>query len=133
MAEAGKHTYLKGHRISGATMSLALSEEGAALLERAKESRAGRAAKTLAKEGAMRVTLVALARGAALQQHAVEAPVSIQVLRGRLDVHAAGRTMRLTSGGMAVLGASVSHDATAVTACVVLVTVALAPGADFSV
>ena len=67
-----KHTYLKTHRLSGDILEFMLPAEEAALRERAAGAKAGRAAKTLVKEGALRLTLVALNKGIVLQAHQVE-------------------------------------------------------------
>jgi len=59
---ARRHTYLITHTLSGAVLSFALSAEDAALRERATAAKSGRTAKTLVKEGRLRVTLIASER-----------------------------------------------------------------------
>ena len=120
-----KHAYLRTHTLSGAALTFALSAEEAALRERALVSKAGRAAKTLVKEGPLRLTLVALRRGVTLRAHQVDGVVSIHVLRGRARVSAAGTDSGLASGGMVVLQEEVPHVATALADCTLLVTVAM--------
>ncbi len=120
-----RHAYLRTHTLSGAALTFALPAEEAALRERALTSKAGRAAKTLVKEGPLRLTLVALRKGVALQAHQVEGVVSIHVLRGRARVSAAGTDRELASAGMVVLQEEVPHTATALTDCTLLVTVAM--------
>lgn len=123
---APKHMYLKTHTLSGAALSFSLSTEDAALRERAAAARSGRAAKTLVKEGRLRVTLIALRRGAALGAHQVEGVVSLQVLRGRARVSAEGKLVDLSSGGLLILDQEVTHTAEALADCALLVTVAMA-------
>ena len=126
---AMKHTYKRTHQLSGAALSFALSGEEAALREKAATAKAGRAAKTLVKEGAIRVTVVSLRKGVVLQAHQVEGAVSIQVVRGRARVSAAGEDIELAAGGLVVLQERVPHAAAALTDCSLLITVAMAPSA----
>jgi quercetin dioxygenase-like cupin family protein len=122
---ARRHTYLRTHALSGAALSFSLSAEDAALRERAMAAKSGRTAKTLIKEGRMRVTLIAMRRGAVLGAHQVGGVVSIHVLRGRARVSVAGTNTELPSGGLLVLQEEVTHTAEALADCALLVTVAM--------
>ncbi len=122
---ARRHTYLSTHTLSGAVLSFALSAEDAALRERATAAKSGRTAKTLIKEGRLRVTLIAMRRGAVLGAHQVGGVVSIHVVRGRARVSAAGANTELASGGLLVLQEEVTHTAEALADCALLVTVAM--------
>lgn len=119
------HTYRKTHRLSGAALAFSLSEEDAGLREKAQSSTTGRAAKTLVKEGRMRVTVVALRKGAALSPHQFAGVMSIQVLRGRAQVTAVELTTELRAGSVAVFEEEVVHAAIALTDCALLVTTAM--------
>lgn len=119
------HTYLRTHTLSGAALSFALSAEDAALRERATAAKSGRTAKTLVKDGRLRVTLIAMRKGAVLGAHQVEGVVSIQVMRGRARVSVAGGSTDLASGGLIVLQEEVTHTAEALADCALLVTVAM--------
>jgi len=79
----GRHTYVKSHKLSGTVLAFDLGAESAALMEKARAGKSGRAAKTLVKEGPFRVTAVALRRGTALDEHDVAGAVSIQSISGR--------------------------------------------------
>ena len=122
---ATKHTYLKTHTMSAAALAFSLSTEDAALRERAGAARSGRVARTLVKEGHLRVTLIVLRRGAALGAHQVEGVVSVQVLRGRARVSAEGKIVDLSRGGLLILDQGVTHTAEALVDCALLVTVAM--------
>jgi quercetin dioxygenase-like cupin family protein len=125
---AMKHTYKRAHQLSGAALSFSIAAEDAAQREKAATAKAGRSAKTLVKEGPIRVTLVALRKGVALQPHQVEGAVSIHVLRGRTRVSAAANEIELAAGGLVVLQEEVTHAAQALSDCALLITVAM-PGA----
>lgn len=120
-----KHTYLKTHKISGAVLTPDLPVEAERLRDKAAEASNGRAAKTLVKEGQLRVTLVALKRGAALDTHSVEGTVSVHVVRGRCGLDAGGREAALSSGELIVIGQGVEHSLRARVDCVLLITVAM--------
>ncbi len=120
-----KHTYLKTHTLSGPVLSFALSAEDAELRARAAEAKSGRAAKTLVKEGRLRVTLLALRKGARLSPHQAEGVLSIHVLRGRARVSAEGSGTDLAAGGLLVLQEEVPHTAEALSDCGLLITVAM--------
>ncbi len=119
------HTYLKTHALGGDVLSCSLSDESARLRERAMAARTGRAAKTLFKQGALRGTLIALRKGAALSPHQVEGEISIHAVRGRVRVSAHGGVATLGAGGVLVLARGVTHSAQALSDCVLLITVAM--------
>ena len=122
---ATKHTYLKTHKLAGTMLTPDLPVEVERLRDRAAQAANGRAAKTLVKEGQVRVTLVALKRGSSLSSHHVDGVVSVQVLRGRCSLDAGGRQAAMGLGQLAVLGAGVEHSLEARADSVLLVTVAM--------
>ena len=83
----------------------------------------GRTARTLVKEGALRLTLLALAAGGDLPAHGTGGPVSVHVIEGQV-VFVAGRSeYALAAGDVIVFGAGVEHAARSTTGCVMLLTV----------
>lgn len=121
-----KHTYVRTHKISGETVSANLTKEAAALSAKATTAAAGRAAKTLAKGGALRVTLVALKKGTTLQKHAVEGATTIQLVRGRVRINIDRDSHLLTPGSLLALEPGLEHDASALADSVMLLTLAVA-------
>jgi quercetin dioxygenase-like cupin family protein len=117
--------YLKSHRLRGEILRFAIEAEERTLRALAGSSGAGRGAKTLVKEGPLRITLVVLRRGAALEEHQVTGPVSIHVLSGRLRVDMRGGTITLAAGELAALDAGVAHAAEALNDAALLITVAM--------
>jgi quercetin dioxygenase-like cupin family protein len=120
------HTYKQTHRLAGPALTFDVAREDRALRDRAAAARAGRAAKTLVKEGRLRVTLIALTRGATLSAHSVDAAISIHVLRGRMSFDVDGRAFDLRQGGMLVLDQGTPHAATAAADSGILLTTAMA-------
>lgn len=122
-------SYLRTHRLRGKVLTFLLGGEESGLQERAASSKSGRAAKTLVKEGPIRITLVALTKGTALQSHEVAGPLSIQSLRGCLRVTTEGGDADVPPGGLVALESGLAHAATAVDDCTLLITVAM-PGRE---
>lgn len=127
-AVSAKSTYARSHKLSGMRLEFLLKMEDEALRERAATASSGRAAKTLAKEGRLRVTLIALKQGAALKKHHVDGPVSIQCLRGNVAITVGDHTSELTSGGLMVLDAKVAHGGKALRDSSILITMSVASG-----
>ena len=96
------------HQISGAVLEFPLVGE----MQRVRGELAPsetRIARTLVKEGPIRVTLVAVAAGGALHEHTAGGPVTIQVLDGAIELDAAGRTWSAGPGTLLALEAGVPH------------------------
>ncbi len=129
MTSATKHTYLRTHRLSGELVSFNLRDEEERQLVKAKSAKAGRAAKTIVKEGQLRVTTVALRKGAVLQEHEVEGDCTIQVSYGQLVLKTDDRSLDLRAGAVIAVRQGVTHSAVATTDCMFLLTVAMADGA----
>jgi quercetin dioxygenase-like cupin family protein len=122
MTVEGARTYLKTHKISGKQIHFRLREEMEAQLERARKARTGRTSKTLVKEGPLRMTLVALRKGAHMTKHHVDGQLSIHVLRGRLTIWTEPGTTELSGSDVLMLGDGVEHAVTARQDCAFLIT-----------
>ncbi len=122
MAVEGARTYMKTHKISGKQIHFRLRDEMGAQLQRAKEAPSGRTSKTLVKEGPLRMTLVALRKGAHMAKHHVDGQVSIHVLRGRLTIWTEPGTTELSSGDVLMLGDGVEHAVSSRSDCAFLIT-----------
>ena len=83
----------------------------------------GRTARTLVKEGALRLTLMALAKDGTLPEHRADGPVSIHVLQGRVVFTASSTEYPLEAGEVLVFAAGVTHAARSEAGCVFLLTV----------
>jgi quercetin dioxygenase-like cupin family protein len=120
-----KHTYLRTHKLAGRLMVFDTAAEEAKVRTQAASSKQGRGAKTLVKEGRLRVTLLGMRKGTALGAHNVDGEVSIQVLRGAIEIHTSEGAVRVRKGGLAVLHAGVRHDAHALQDTTALLTTAM--------
>lgn len=89
----------------------------------------GRTARTLAKEGTLHLTLMALAPGGDLPVHNADGPVSIHLLEGDVVFAVRGQDHLLGVGDVMILPAGVHHSAKSEQGCVFLLTVVHAPHA----
>jgi quercetin dioxygenase-like cupin family protein len=84
----------------------------------------GKRAITLVNEGNLRVVLIALLAGGALDEHVAAGAFTAQVLAGSVRFTAGEETRTLTTGDLLALEAGLSHDVRAVDECVLLLTLA---------
>ena len=81
------------------------------LVDRSLVALHGRSARTLIKEGPLRVTVIALAANGNLPAHSTSGPISIQLLEGDITFTAAGREYPLASRDLLVVAGGVEHSA----------------------
>ena len=126
MSESTGHTYLKQHQLSGDALLFDLNEQAQSVLDEARQGNVGRAARTLIKDGPLRMTIVGLTRDGALREHKTPGPVSIDVLNGEVEVTVGDSTQRLSEHQTLVLGANIEHSLVAPQDAVILLTIAAA-------
>jgi quercetin dioxygenase-like cupin family protein len=125
MTQQAGHTYLRSHQVSGDVMQMDLDAERASILEAARSAPVGHTAKTLVKDGPIRVVLVGLKSGATLREHKAEGPVTIQALQGEALVSSGSDKETLSVGSLLVFGADIPHTVDASSDCVLLLTIAM--------
>jgi quercetin dioxygenase-like cupin family protein len=126
MSESSGHSYLQSHDIGGEVLRLNLTDESTAVLEAAGNAGVRHAAKTLVKEGPLRVVLLGMKAGSKVGEHEAGGPVSIHLLSGSVSVSGGGREEALDTGNALVFPSTASHSLEAAADSVVLVTVAWA-------
>ena len=92
-------------------------------------ARSGRSARTLVKDGPLRVTLSALGAGGRIAEHRAEGPITIQPVQGTIHVEARGQVRSVGAGDLLALGAGVEHAVAADEPAAFLLTVAAPAGA----
>ena len=128
MAEQHAHSYLQTHQMSGDLLRFHLNDEASACMEQAKGSPQGRAAKTLVREGQLRLTVLALRQGVALDEHVSPGATTIQVLRGTVRFTIAGQDLELNAGDVVALDGDPAHAVEGREDSVLLLTVTVPPG-----
>jgi len=116
---------MRTHKLAGSVLQADLAAEEAALREKAATASSGRAAKTLVKEGRVRVTLVAMRKGTHLGAHGVEGDVTIQVVRGALEIGTSETRIRASKNDLVALRARLRHDARALSDTTILITASM--------
>ena len=99
------------------------------MIDRDLLARHGRSARTLVKEGPLRLTVIALVAGGTIPSHNAEGPVSIHVLEGDATFEVAEREYALAAGDILVLAAGVRHNVRSSGGCLLLLTVVHFPSA----
>jgi quercetin dioxygenase-like cupin family protein len=87
------------------------------------EGASGRRAETLVKTDRLRLVLVTMRAGAALEEHTSPGPITIQALRGRFAVTVRNQEHELNETGLIALDAGVPHAVRAVDAGAFLLTI----------
>jgi quercetin dioxygenase-like cupin family protein len=117
------------HPLSGQGLLFHLEDEVRDLRSELGRTSGGRAAKTLAKAGGLRVTLILLRGGVTVDPQAAAGGASLQVLEGRLRMQADTRVLEATPGDLVVLGENLREPIRAEEDSLFLVTVAWPEGA----
>jgi len=112
--------------VAGPLLSFDLTREREQLHREVSWKQHGHDAKTLVKEQAFRVVLIALREGAALGEHRATGPISIQVLCGQVRVAALDRIVTLSAGQLLALETGVPHAVAALAESEFLLTIAAA-------
>ncbi len=89
--------------------------------------RSGRNARTLLKNGPLRVTVVALGAGGELAEHETAGPITVQVVEGRIRFIAGGKEHDVGPGQLLAAGPGVRHRVTSTEGASFLLTVCQIP------
>jgi quercetin dioxygenase-like cupin family protein len=125
MPEKKKPAVLKERELKAKTLDFSLQNEMLPLLQRVRGNKSKRTAKTLVKEGPLRVLVVALDTEGTLEEHKVDGPFSVQCLLGRAVVRLGSDKKELHTGDLLVVDAGVTHDVEALEPSVLLITITL--------
>ncbi len=113
--------------LSGDVLVFHLSDEGEKAGDPALLERSGRNARTLLKEGPLRVTLVVIGPGGHIAEHVSEGPITVQPIRGRLRFTARGEDHELGAGDLLSAGPGIRHEVASEEGATFLLTVVAPP------
>ncbi|HLU24540.1 MAG TPA: cupin domain-containing protein [Longimicrobiales bacterium] len=111
-------------RISGAALCLDLNEERRIVADEAILARSGRNARTLVKEGPLRITLITLAPGGEIPTHRADGPMAVQVLEGSMRVDVGDTSYTLEAGELLSLPGREEHAVASAEGATFLLTIA---------
>src|SRR5208283_4583728 len=77
----------------------------------------------LAKGDGINVALIVLKKGAKLQEHHTRAPITVQVIEGRINFIANGKTQLVTPGMLLALDRAIEHSIEALEESAMVLTV----------
>ncbi len=86
-------------------------------------ARHGRSARTLVKQGLLRITIIAIAPGGDMEARSTIGPVSMHVVEGEIVFAALGREYAARTGDILVMAPGVEHSVRSITGGVFLLTV----------
>jgi len=109
--------------LSGRHLTFDLAAQIAELREDESYVKTGRIGRTLVKEGALRLTLTVLARGAEAGTHHAVAPMTLQVIEGRLHYRVEGEEFGLGAGEFLFFGPGHAEDIQALEDTAMLLTI----------
>lgn len=98
--------------LSGDVLVFHLASESERAADPAAADRKGPAARTLLKDGPMRVTLVVLAPGSSISEHHAEGPITIQPISGRVRFTTGAAEHDIGPGDLLSAGPGVRHSVT---------------------
>ena len=114
----------KSAKSDGAAL-FSLQKEMLQVLQRVSGNKSKRTASVLIDEGPIRAFVVALDKGATLDQDSIDGNASVQVLIGEVEVKVGRAKKRLRAGDLLVLESGSARGAEAIEPAALLITVAL--------
>lgn len=109
--------------LTGAHLTFDLAEQIADLRAADHYVQTGRIGRTLVKDGALRLTLTVLAEGADVGTHQAAAPMTLQVLEGRLRYRIEDEEFELRRGQLLFFGPGHAKDIRALDDTALLLTI----------
>jgi quercetin dioxygenase-like cupin family protein len=113
--------------LSGEVLRFDLVQERGRVDDPALLQRNGRNARTLIKDGWLRVTLVTVRAGGGIEAHRAAGPITVHVVDGDIRFRVAGKEHRLAAGDLLSVPAGLEHHVTSDNGGTFLLTVAHAP------
>ncbi|HSM09240.1 MAG TPA: cupin domain-containing protein [Gemmatimonadota bacterium] len=109
--------------LTGRHLTFDLGDQIAELRGDESYAKTGRIGRTLVKEGALRLTLTVLAEGTEVGTHQAVAPMTMQVLEGRLRYRVDGEEFGLGAGEFLFFGPGHAEDIQALEDTALLLTI----------
>src|SRR5262245_15963924 len=116
---------LESRHLDEPVRDLDLAAEAEGIWDQVDEVSGDHTARTLLKQGKLRIVLRALRKGASLPEHTTDGETALQVLSGRIAVDADGERHELRKGQLMGLDFQVTHDLEALEDSCVLLTVSM--------
>lgn len=115
--------------LSGDVTVLRLNDERAVTADPALLQRSGRSARTLIKDGPLRVTMMVIAPGGSVPTHRADGPITVLPVEGRLRFNTSAGEYDVGPGELLALGPGIEHSVESDEGATFLLTVAHPPRA----
>ena len=112
--------------LAGDVMLFDLADEQAKATPAESAAQRKSSARTLVKDGALRVTLVVLPPAGGIAEHHADGPISVQPLEGSVTFKTPAGTFTARQGELLTLGAGIRHEVSSESGATFLLTVARA-------
>lgn len=109
--------------LTGPNLTFNLAEHQAELRQDEGYRRSGRAGRTLARSGPLRLTLVAMAKDNVIGTHQADSPMTLQVVTGHIQFRANDGEHQLGQGEVLFFGPGDAHDIRATEETLLLITI----------
>lgn len=113
--------------LAGGILRFQLDDEVSRITATGLPERQGRSARTLIKDGPLRVTLIVLGAGESISEHQADGPITVSPISGEITFRTADSTEHLRPGDLLALGAGIRHSVESASGGAFLLTIA-APG-----
>ncbi len=110
--------------LAGGSLRFRLEEQIQQITATGLPARQGRSARTLIKDGPLRVTLIVLGPGESIPEHQADGPITVAPITGEIAFHADGATEVLRPGDLLALGPGIRHAVDSTTGGAFLLTIA---------
>lgn len=110
--------------LSGGSLRFRLEEQIREITGTGLPERQGRSARTLVKDGPLRVTLIVLSAGDSIPEHQADGPITVAPITGEVTLHLADDSEVLRPGDLLALGPGVRHSVESSTGGAFLLTIA---------
>lgn len=114
---------LKDRTLKAPLLTFAIEEKIAQLKKETAWINGDRNAVTLQKNSNIRIVLISLRKGATLNEHKVEGPITLFVLSGKMNFIAGEEKIVIETNGLIVLEKTIPHDVEALEDTIYILTI----------
>jgi quercetin dioxygenase-like cupin family protein len=118
-----RHPHNENFLAQGGSIAVDLRSEIARLKGEPAWADNDRHGSSLVKGDGINVALLVLKKGAKMQEHHTRAPITVQVIEGRINFIANGKTQLATAGMLVALDRAIEHSVEAVEESAIVLTV----------
>jgi quercetin dioxygenase-like cupin family protein len=116
-------------QLAGGLLRFQLDDEIREITATGLPERQGRSARTLVKDGPLRVVMIVLGAGESIPEHHADGPITVAAISGEISFHVAGTTEVLRPGDLLAVSPGIRHTVDSDSGGAFLLTI-VAPGEE---